>query len=68
MMIETTIISRTVPGVDEASRHKLVVVDCQDIGKWGGTADDWTNATHVDQANMRRMLRYIAGHSDGALN
>ena len=49
-------------------RYDFVVVDCQDIRKWGGTDDDWTNATHVDQANMRRMLRYIAGHSDGALS
>jgi hypothetical protein len=48
-------------------RYDFVVVDCQDIRKWGGTDNDWTNATHVDQANMRRMLRYIAAHSDGAL-
>jgi hypothetical protein len=45
-----------------------VVVDCQDIRKWGGTDYDWTNATHVDRANMRRLLEYIATHSDGALN
>jgi hypothetical protein len=49
------------------SRYDFVVVDCQDIRKWGGTADDWTNATHVDRANMRRMLRYVVTHSEGAL-
>ena len=49
-------------------RYDFVVVDCQDIHKWGGTDYDWTNATHVDRANMRRMLRYIVTHSDGALS
>jgi hypothetical protein len=50
------------------SRYDLVVVDCQDIHTWGGTAYDWTNPTHVDRANMRRMLGYIAAHADGALD
>jgi len=50
------------------SRYDFVVVDCQDIHRWGGTDDDWTNATHVDRANMRRMLRYVVTHSGGALN
>jgi hypothetical protein len=49
-------------------RYDFVVVDCQDIHKWGGTDYDWENATHVDRANMRRMLRYIVANSDGALN
>jgi len=49
-------------------RHDFVVVNCQDIHKWGGTDYDWTNVTHVDRANMRRMLRYIVSRSDGALN
>jgi hypothetical protein len=48
-------------------RYDFVVVDCQDIHKWGGTDYDWTNITHVDRANMRRMLRYIVAHADGAL-
>jgi hypothetical protein len=48
-------------------RFRFVLVDCQDIRKWGGTASDWSNATHVNRANMRRMLRYIRAHSDGAL-
>ena len=38
------------------------------VHKWGGTDYDWTNPTHVDRANMRRMLRYIVTHSDGALD
>jgi hypothetical protein len=50
------------------ARYDFVVVDCQDIHKWGGTDYDWTNPTHVDRANMRRMLRYIVTHSSGALN
>lgn len=49
-------------------RYDFVVVDCQDIHTWGGTDHDWTNATHVDRANMRRMLRYIATHADGAID
>lgn len=48
-------------------RFRFVVVDCEDIRKWGGTAADWSNATHVNRSNMRRMLRYIVAHSDGAL-
>jgi len=50
------------------SRYDFVVVDCQDIHKWGGTDSDWTNDSHVDRANMHRMLRYIVAHADGALN
>ncbi len=49
------------------SRYDLVVVDCRDSRAWGGTARDWTNPTHVDRSNMRRMLRYIVAQSDGAL-
>ena len=48
-------------------RFRFVFVDCQDIRKWGGTTSDWTNATHVNRANMRRELRYIVAHSEGAL-
>jgi hypothetical protein len=48
-------------------RYDFVVVDCQDIHKWGGTDYDWLNLTHVNRANMRRMLRYIVAHSGGAL-
>ena len=49
-------------------RYDFVVVNCQDIHTWGGTDFDWANVTHVDRANMRRMLRYVVTHSDGALN
>jgi hypothetical protein len=48
-------------------RYDFVVVNCEDSRKWGGTDYDWTNPTHVGRANMRRMLRYIVAHSDGAL-
>jgi len=48
-------------------RFRFVLVDCEDIHTWGGTARDWLNPTHVNRANMRRELRYIVAHSDGAL-
>ena len=48
-------------------RFRFVFVDCQDIRTWGGNDYDWTNATHVNRANMRRLLRYVVAHSDGAL-
>lgn len=48
-------------------RFRFVVVDCEDSRKWHGAKNDWTNATHVNRANMRRELRYIVAHSDGAL-
>jgi hypothetical protein len=48
-------------------RFRFVFVDAQDIRKWGGTAADWSNATHINRANMRRLLRYVVAHSDGAL-
>jgi len=50
------------------SRYDFVVVNCQDSHAWGGSDDDWTNTSHVDRANMRRMLRYVVSHSDGALD
>jgi hypothetical protein len=49
-------------------RFDFVLVDCQDIRDWGGSARDFSNPTHVNRVNMRRMLTYIAGHSDGALS
>jgi len=48
-------------------RFDFVVVDCQDIRRWGGSPKDFSNAKHVNRRNMRRMLRYIVAHSDGAL-
>jgi hypothetical protein len=47
--------------------YRFVVVDCSDVRVWGGKARDFNNATHVNRRNMRRMLRYVIAHSDGAL-
>jgi hypothetical protein len=49
------------------NRYDFVVVDCENIHAWGGTDYDWKNATHVDQFNMRRLLRYVVAQSKGAL-
>jgi hypothetical protein len=49
------------------ARYDFVVVDCENIRTWGGTTTDWKNPGHVDQLNMRRMLRYIVARSNGAL-
>jgi hypothetical protein len=38
------------------------------VSATGGTDYDWSNASHVDRANMRRMLRSVVSHSDGALD
>jgi hypothetical protein len=48
-------------------KYRFVFVDAQDIRKWGGTARDWSNATHINRANMRRLLPYIVTHSQGTL-
>jgi hypothetical protein len=48
-------------------KYRFVFVDAQDIRTWGGTARDWSNATHINRANMRRLLRYVVAHSQGAL-
>jgi len=48
-------------------RLDFVFVDAQDITRWDGTAADWSNATHVNRRNMRRLLRYVVAESDGAL-
>ena len=49
-------------------RLDFVLVDCQDIRRWGGSSTEWSNSTHVNRRNMRRMLRYVIAHSDGELN
>jgi len=49
------------------NRYDFVVVNGEDIHAWGGTDYDWKNATHVDQANMRRLLRYVIVQAKGAL-
>ncbi len=48
-------------------RFKFVFVDAEDIRKWGGNDVDWSNPTHVNRSNMRRLLKYIVAHSQGAL-
>jgi hypothetical protein len=48
-------------------RYRFVFVDAEDIRKWGGNDIDWGNATHINRGNMRRLLRYVVAHSDGAL-
>jgi hypothetical protein len=48
-------------------RYRFVFVDAQDIRKWGGNDYDWSNATHINRANMRRLLRYVVAHSRRAL-
>jgi hypothetical protein len=47
--------------------YEFDVVDAENIAAWGGTDYDWKNATHVDQANMRRLLKYVVSQSRGAL-
>jgi hypothetical protein len=48
-------------------RFRFLFLDCQDIRTWGGNDYDWTNATHINRANMRRLLEYVVAHSGGAL-
>ena len=48
-------------------RYDFVVVDGEDISRWGGSPQQFTNATHINRRNMRRLLRYVVAHSDGAL-
>jgi hypothetical protein len=50
------------------ARFDFVLVDCQDIRVWGGVARDFSNATHVNWRNMRRLLRYVVAHDEGALH
>lgn len=58
----------TLEKVAELHRHfRFVFVDCQDVRTWAGNDYDWTNATHVNRSNMRRMLRYVVARSQGAL-
>lgn len=48
-------------------RFNFVVVDAEDIRRWGGSPEDFWDPTHIDYANMRRLLAYVVKHSDGAL-
>lgn len=49
------------------ARFDFVVVDAEDIHRWGGSRRDFADPTHINDANMRRLLRYVVAHSDGAL-
>jgi hypothetical protein len=49
-------------------RYRFVLLDCENIAKWGGKASDFWNIDHVDRKNMDRMLRYVVAHSKGVLN
>jgi hypothetical protein len=48
-------------------RFDFVVVDAQDIRRWGGSPSDFADPTHINDANMRRLLAYVVEQSDGAL-
>jgi len=48
-------------------RFDFVVVNGQDIRRWGGSADDFSDPTHINEANMRRLLRYVVTESGRAL-
>jgi hypothetical protein len=48
-------------------RLDFVVVDAEDIRLWGGSPRDFADPTHINEANMRRLLAYVVTHSDGAL-
>lgn len=49
------------------NRYDFVVVDGENVHTWGGNDTDWDNPTHVNGLNMRRLLKYVVAHSDGAL-
>jgi hypothetical protein len=48
-------------------RYRFVLVNGENIHKWGGSASDFTNIDHIDRTNMDRLLRYVVHHSDGVL-
>jgi hypothetical protein len=48
-------------------RYDFVVVDAQDIRRWGGNPTGFWDAAHMTTANARRLLAYIVSRSDGAL-
>jgi hypothetical protein len=49
------------------ARFHFVVVDAEDIHRFGGSARDFVDPTHINDTNMRRLLGYVLAHSDGAL-
>jgi hypothetical protein len=48
-------------------RYRFVLVNGENIHKWGGKASDFTNIDHIDRTNMDRLLRYVVHHSGGVL-
>jgi hypothetical protein len=56
---------RSIPA--SAARFDFVVVDAEDIRRWGGSPYGFWDPTHINTANMRRLLAYVVKHSDGAL-
>jgi hypothetical protein len=48
-------------------RFDFVVVDGEDIHRWGGSPREFSDPTHINEVNMRLLLRYVVAHSDGAL-
>ena len=48
-------------------RYRFVLVNGEDIRKWGGKASDFANVDHIDRVNMNRLLAYVVRHSDGVL-
>jgi hypothetical protein len=48
-------------------RYSFVVVDAQDIRRWGGSPKDFWDARHINSRNMRRLVQYVVSHSGGAL-
>ncbi len=48
-------------------RYRFVVVDTTELATFGGSPLDFTDARHVDERNMQKLLRYVVAHSDGAL-
>jgi hypothetical protein len=48
-------------------RYHFILVNGEDIRKWGGTTSDFSNFDHIDRTNMNRLLAYVVQHSDGVL-
>jgi hypothetical protein len=48
-------------------RFDFVVVDAEDISRWGGSPRDFADPTHINDKNMQRLVAYVVTHSNGAL-
>jgi len=49
------------------ARYKFIALNCQNIHKWGGLATDFANVSHIDRANMNRLVKYVVANSGNAL-